>query len=294
MQVLFMETKHTSKIWILVTLLLFIAGVLSVRAYAYTHTGRELRVVALNIGQGDSFYIEAPNGRQMVIDGGPDRSIISELQKVMPFGDRSIDVLVVTNPDKDHYGGFLNVLDSYEVGMVLEPGTVSTTATYQELENKIAEKKIPDLVARKGMHVTLDQSKNIYFEILFPDQDVTTWSSNDGSIVGKIVFGATSFMMMGDATAKTEAHILATTDLGVIKSTVLKAGHHGSRTSSSSAWVAAVSPYYTLISAGVHNSYGHPHKETLATLAEYHSEVLGTYTRGTIELDTDGVSVWLK
>ncbi len=289
-----METTHQRKIWILVVVLLFTAAVLSVRAYSQNETTGVLRVIALNIGQGDSFYIEAPNGRQMIIDGGPDRSIIPELQKVMPFGDRSIDVLVVTNPDKDHYGGFLSVLDSYEVGMVLESGTMSTTATYQELENKITEKKIPDLVARKGMQVTLDQAKDIYFEILFPDQDVTTWSSNDGSIVGKIVYGDTSFMMMGDATAKTEAHILATTDHGVIKSTVLKAGHHGSRTSSSSAWVAAVSPYYTLISAGIHNSYGHPHKETLATLAEYHSEVLGTYVRGTIEMVTDGVNVWSK
>lgn len=289
-----MDNKRSKRIWIVVALLLILVPVLGMRAFAGSASGGVLRVAALNIGQGDSIYIEAPNGKQMIFDGGPDSSIMTRLGEVMPFGDTSIDVLVVTNPDKDHYAGFLNVLEKYQVGMVLEPGTTSTTAMYKKLEDVIASKNIPELVARKGMKISLDQARNVSFDVLFPDRDVSNWATNDGSIVGKIVYGTTSFMMMGDATAKTENIILKANPSETIKSTVLKAGHHGSRTSSSDAWVGAVAPTYALISAGAHNKYGHPHQETLDTFAKYGVKVLGTYALGNVELDSDGIKVWQK
>jgi len=282
-----MNNRRSLKIWFAVMLLLAVAIVLGQRTFA--DNNNLLRVVALNIGQGDSIYIEAPNGAQMLIDGGPDHSIIRELGEVMPFGDNSIDVIVVTNPDKDHIGGFIDVLENYDVGLVLEPGTNSSTEIYKQLEDSIEARGIKDIVARKGMKITLDSQNEVSFNVLFPDRDVSNWTTNDGSIVGKIIYGDTSFMMTGDATAKTEGIILGGSDKNEIKSTVLKAGHHGSRTSSSVEFVSAVAPAYALISDGKNNKYGHPHQETLDTLNKFGAKILRTDLLGTIIFKSDGV-----
>ena len=286
------ENKNSYKIWYVVLFLIISVVVLWNKAFAVDNN--YLRVVALNIGQGDSFYVEAPNGKQMIIDGGPDKKILSELSAVMPYGDDSIDVLMITNPDKDHMAGFLDVMEKYKVGMVLEPGTVNDSMIYKNIEKMIAEKNIPDLVARKGMKVILDKEKNVYFEVIFPDRDVHNWTTNDGSIVGKIFYGNTSFMMTGDATIKTEGVILANNSDKYLKSDVLKAGHHGSRTSSGEAFVSVVRPSMAMISAGVNNSYGHPHQETLDTLNKFGVKILGTYDVGRFEIDSDGQKVWQK
>lgn len=254
-----------------------------------------LKVAYLNIGQGDAIYVEAPNGNQMLIDGGPGPIVLSRLAEVMPFGDRSIDILVVTNPDKDHMAGFVDILAKYKVGLVLEPGTQKNTLIYRKFKETINNFKIKDLIARRGMRILLDQNHNIYFNILFPDRDVSSWSPNDGSIVGKLVYNKESFMMMGDATKYTE--LLLKQDAGregalnALRSQVLKLGHHGSHTSSSELWLEAVAPDLAIISAGLHNKYGHPHQDVLDRLSALHITYISTYKEGTIILKTDGVSI---
>ncbi len=152
-----------------------------------------LTVAVLNIGQGDAIFIEAPNGNQVIVDGGPDRKIISELGKLMPFYDRSIDMIINTNPDSDHYAGFFDVLKSYSVGEFMESGTLSDTSTYALLEKSVADKHIPKVIARRGMKIVLDT--NVFLYVLYPDRDVSNWTSNNGSIVMKLVYGNTSFLL---------------------------------------------------------------------------------------------------
>lgn len=252
-----------------------------------------LKVAFLDIGQGDSIFIEAPNGKQMLIDGGPNDTVLSRLAQVMPFGDRSIDLVVATHPDSDHIGGLASVIDKYNVSKIVENGASSDTKTWQHLEDIINKNKVDKIIARRGMHIVLDAEKNIYFDILFPDRDVSNWKvTNDGSIVGKLVYGNESFMLTGDATKYTENLIMQNETPETLHSQVLKLGHHGSKTSSSQLWLEKVAPDTAIISAGLHNKYGHPNKEVLDLLSVLHIPYIATYEKGTIIFKTDGVKLF--
>lgn len=251
-----------------------------------------LKVVFLDVGQGDSIYIEAPNGRQMLIDGGSDATLLASLAKVMPFADRSIDMILATHPDMDHIGGFPLLLDNYKVGSILENGNVSNSEVFSSLEEKITKKKINKIIARRGMHIILDEKRNIYFDILFPDRDVLNFESNDASIVGKLVYGNNSFMFTGDASLYTENLIEWNEKDNTLKSDVLKLGHHGSRTSSSNLWLEKVSPQVAIISVDKNNKYGHPHPELLDRLSSLKIPFLSTANLGNIIFESDGKKIF--
>jgi len=262
--------------------------------FNYHSQNNYLKVVFLDVGQGDSIYIEAPNGKQIVVDGGPDSKILSSLSKVMPFADRSIDMIIATHPDSDHIGGFPLLVDNYKVSNIIENGSVSTSKIYTSLEEKINKNKINKIIARRGMHIILDDKKNIYLDILFPDRNVSDMDSNDASIVGKLVYGNNSFMLTGDASTYTENLIEWNEKENTLHSDVLKIGHHGSRTSSSLLWLEKVNPKVAIISAGKNNRYGHPHKELLDRLSDLHIPFLSTYDKGNITFESDGVNLIKK
>ncbi len=253
----------------------------------------KLTVSFLNIGQGDAIFIDAPNGNQMMIDGGPPKVALRELGRVMPFYDRSIDTLLVTNPDADHMGGFIDVVNSYKIARVIEPGTESPTATYAALEKAIEDEGAEKIIARRGMRIVLDREHGVVFTVLFPDRDVSGLTTNMGSVVGKLSYGDTCIIFPGDAPQAIEEYVVSL-DGDNLKCQALKVGHHGSRTSSSNAFLAAVSPAFAVISAGLHNKYGHPHKEVLDELNNFEIRTLGTYKEGRVTLVSDGVSVSVR
>jgi competence protein ComEC len=139
---------------------------------------------------------------------------------------------------------------------------------------------IPDILTKRGMR--LDLGGGVVIDILFPDRDVSAWATNDSSTIAKLSYGNTKIMLTGDATIKTEKIILAENTKEKLNSTVLKVGHHGSRTSSSYPFVQAVSPAYAFISDGKDNKYGHPHQDTLNTLSLLGAKILRTDLLGTI------------
>ena len=268
---------------LLVLVLLFVT--ISIFYFDWRNSHKVLTFAMMDVGQGDALFIESPTGTQIIVDGGPGKNILKELPKLMPFWDRSIDAVVVTNPDKDHISGFTDILKLYTVDAVFEPGTINDSGTYKNIEKEIKNKKIPDILAKKGMNI--DIGGGAYLEVLFPDRDVSMGEVNDGSIVMRLIYGETSIMLTGDATVKTEGIILKNEKKENLGSDILKIGHHGSRTSSSYDFVQAVHPKYALISDGLNNSYGHPHKETLKTLADLGVEVLRTDELGTIVFSCD-------
>ncbi len=253
-----------------------------------------LTVAFLDIGQGDAIYIEAPNGKQMLVDGGPDIKILQRLGEVMPFGDRSIDVVIATHADADHIGGLPFVLNKYKVDSVIENGANSNSLVYKSFEKEIQKKKINKTIANNKMRIMLDKEKNIYFDFLFPDRDTSHMVSNDGSIVGKLVYRDESFMLTGDATLYTENQIEWNESSDTIHAQVLKLGHHGSHTSSSLLWLKEVDPEVAIVSAGKHNRYGHPHKEVLDRLNSLHIPYLETSKEGNIIFYTDGLHLIYK
>lgn len=250
-----------------------------------------LKVVFLDVGQGDAVYIEAPNGKQVLIDSGPDAKLLSSLAKVMPFADRSIDMIIATHPDMDHIGGFPLLIDNYKVTSIIENGTISSSEVFSSLEEKILKNKINKIIARRGMHIILDDKKNIYLDILFPDRDVSNFDSNDASIVSKLVYGDNSFLITGDASLYTENLIEWNEKESTLHSDVLKLAHHGARSSSSLLWLEKVNPSVAIISAGKNNSYGHPHKELLDRLLSLHIPFLSTMEKGNIIFKSDGIKL---
>lgn len=253
--------------------------------------GDYLKVVFLDVGQGDAIYIEAPNGKQMLIDGGPDATLLSSLSKVMPFADRSIDLVLATHGDMDHIGGLPLLMDNYKVTSIIENGATADSKIYSGLTEKIKKKKINKIIAKRGMRIVLDPKRNIYFDILFPDRDVTNFESNDGSIVGKLIYGESSFLLTGDATIYTENLIGWNEKDSTLDSDVLKLGHHGSRTSTSELWLEKVNPEVAIISVDKNNKYGHPHREVLDRLSFLKIPYLSTADIGNIIFKSDGVKL---
>ncbi|MFA6520188.1 MAG: ComEC/Rec2 family competence protein [Candidatus Paceibacterota bacterium] len=282
------ETENIHyKNYILLIIILFLSVVNVFLFWTdFQSSKRGLTFAMLDIGQGDGLFIESPNGTQIMFDAGPARSVLGPLARVTSPFDKTIDAIVITNPDADHIGGFIDILKNYKVGAVLEPGTFNDSKTYQNLKAEIQKQKIPNILVKKGMR--LNMGHGVLIDILFPDRDVSTWNSNDGSAVARLSYGATSVMLTGDASVKTERIILEDNNLAQLKSTILKVGHHGSRTSSSTSFVKAVSPAYALVSDGKDNKYGHPHKETLTTLTQLGVKTLRTDLLGTIIMKSDG------
>lgn len=261
--------------------------------YAVIRENREdfLKMVVMSVGQGDAIYIEAPNGRQILVDGGPDRSVLSELKKAMPFYDRSIDVLVVSNPDQDHLAGLIDVLRSYKVDFVIEPGTKPDTNVYKIFESEILNENAKKILGRRSMKVFLD--KNSYLEILFPDRDVSGLETNTGSIIAKLVYKNSRVLLMGDAPESIENYLVKLDGEG-LESDVLKVGHHGSKTSSSLGFLGFVSPKYAAISVGLGNKYGHPNTEVLDRLNKLGIEIGRTDQKGALTYVSDGEKFVLK
>jgi competence protein ComEC len=249
--------------------------------------GDKLIFAVLDVGQGDALFIESPTGVQVIIDGGPNNNLMREISGVLPWYDRHVDMIVITNPDRDHYEGFFSFLDKFKTDFVLKSGTNQDSELYKSLEQKIKTKNITEVLARRGQ--IIDIGGGAYLQILFPDRNAPELSSNDGSIVMRMVYGDTSVMLQGDSTLRIEEY-LTTLDKEGLKSTILKTGHHGSRTSTGEEYVKLVDPEWAVISAGKDNSYGHPHSEVIEILSKQKVKILGTYAFGKIVFESDGLN----
>lgn len=272
-------------------LLVFIAGSIW---YVARQFEREsvLTVAFLDVGQGDSILIVSPSGKQMLVDGGPDKRVIQKLSDVMPFFDRSIDVVLNTHPDKDHIGGLPEVLRRYDVSYVMDPGVKSDSGTYgyyTQLVEQEVQKGGTYIEARRGQ--TVNFQDGAYVRILYPDRDMNgVKNDNNASVVLQVVYGSTTVMLTGDAPQGVEKYVVSL-DGATLKSNILKAGHHGSRTSSAPEFVRVVSPMYAIISAGKNNQYNHPHKEVMDLFASSSIQTFATYDLGTIMFESDGTTI---
>ena len=250
-----------------------------------------LKVAFLDVGQGDAIYIESPEGVQVLIDGGPDATVLRSLAAAMPFMDKELDLMIATHRDKDHIGGLVDVLERYEVKQLLLTKNTGDTTTSEAFDSAVTEEGLAVAYAEAGLMITLGASTTL--TILSPSGDPTNWESNTSSIVAKLTFGETDFLLTGDAPEGIESY-LASTVGSTLKSEVLKLGHHGSKTSSSATFLTAVSPEYAVVSAGRDNSYGHPHTEVVERVGESGAKIVSTAEVGTITMKSDGKVVWIE
>ena len=235
----------------------------------------QTEIYFLDVGQGDSALIMLSGGAKILIDGGPiNGRALRNLEPILPFSDRYIDLVQVTHPQQDHYGGLIEILKYYQVGAVLTDGQTSKNASWQEFERVVAEKKIPVIVMNAGDGIQYRDSK---LDVLSPMIGETAKDINDLGIVMRVTSGDLKALFTADISAAKEKELARKFDLDV---DILKVSHHGSKYSSDIQFLREATPAISVIGVGK-NSYGHPTAQTLDRLASIDSLVYRT--------DKDGV-----
>ena len=249
--------------------------------YALVGDEGELRVSFIDVGQGDSEFIELPNGDTLLIDAGTNETGADVVNYIESLGYSSIDYVVGTHPHEDHIGGLDDVIRTFDVESVYMPKVTADTKTFEDVLDAVAEKGLSINTAKAG--VSIVDGEDLSVKMLAPVLDEYD-NTNDYSAVIKVVYGDTSFLFTGDAEEYAEDLIT-----GDVDSDVLKVGHHGSSTSTGEAFLERVSPSYAVISCGLGNSYGHPHTETIEKLGGI--PVLRTDEMGTIVATSEGSEI---
>ena len=250
-----------------------------------------LEVSFLDVGQGDSILIETPDGFEMLVDGGRDSSVLREFSKERSFFDKEIDVVVSTHPDLDHVAGLVDVLARYKVDTILMVDNEGESGAAAAFAAAAPEEGSEVVLANAGQLLKLGASTTI--QIFSPTGDESKLESNSASIVLRVVYGNTSFMLTGDAPMEVEDYLVRTYG-AQLDSDVLKLGHHGSKTSTSALWLDTVTPQYAVVSAGIDNRYGHPHQDVMQRVFARNIQTSHTGTDGTITFQSDGRTVWRK
>ena len=254
-----------------------------------------LHVYFFDVGQGDSALIVTPSGRQVLVDGGPEAwSAVTALDRVLPAGDRSLDLVALTHLDADHSRDLMEVLARYQVGAVLEGADNRVGEQYARWRATLDRERIDVIAVRAAYRINLDPG--VTLEVLNPPIDPIggSWQEgNDNSLVLRLVYGQVSFLLTADIEGPAEAYLLG--QGATLDSVVLKVGHHGSSTSTAAPFLRAVSPTVAVISAGESNRFGHPSQEVLARLEDVVGDggLYRTDRDGTIEFISDGESLWV-
>ena len=255
---------------------------------------------ALNIGQGDAILIQTSDHQDILIDGGPDNSVLDRLSQALPPGDRDIELMVLTHPHADHVNGLVAVTERFTVRHVLETGLPFKQQAYATWQKLLHDQHVPIDIPVAGQRYTVGTAT---LDVLWPGRDLehddvthddaaNGGGVNDSSIVLKLHCGGSDAMLMGDASSEIESRIL---DGGVdVRASLLKVGHHGSRFSSSVRLLKAVQATWAVISVGQNNRYHHPHPTALLRLKQAGLRVLRTDVEGDIKLKTDGHGGWLR
>ena len=245
-----------------------------------------LRVVFLDIGQGDAALIQTSEQQNILVDGGPDKNIIYKLDQYIPFNNRKIDLVILTHLDSDHLTGLIEVLKRYPVKKIISNGLKGFDSITLEWERLIQKKNIPQQIADIPLNIMLDDKTLI--EFLWPNQNLLKESKGDDnftSLVFKLIHGNNSFLFTGDVPKEVEEVLVATEK--DLKADVLKAGHHGSKYSSTKEFLSKVEPKYGVISCG-ENNFGHPSLRVLKNLENVNAEILRTDQLGDIIFLSDG------
>lgn len=276
--------------WILLGALVLAALISWMAVFASAQNG-QLEVHFFDVGQGDAIFIELPDGRQILIDGGPDDTVVEKLNEAMSFFDKEIDIVIATHNEADHIGGLPAALAHYKVGTIIWNGVKAETKIFEEFKNAMDSEGSEIITGRCCARFSL--SSGAFFEILHPFNSGDGPSSksakqNNQSLVIRLVYGNDSFLFTGDIERGAEYEIVKQNFN--LQSDVLKIPHHGSKTSSSELFLEEVRPKVAVIFAGRNNPYGHPHEAVLDRLAKYAIKVIGTYEKGDILLVSNGDS----
>lgn len=254
---------------------------------------KNLEVDFLDVGQGDAILIKAPGGQNILIDGGPDKTVIKGLGENLAWWDKKIDLMILTHPHDDHATGLIDVLKRYEVKKILYAGAVHNAPNYLAWLKLARDEKAPLAIIDKEQAINLGAGAKM--EILYPKASLLNKALadlNDSSIIIKLVYGQNKFLLTGDASEKVEKTLLA--DGADLSADILKVAHHGSQYSTSEEFLEKVKPTIAVIMAGKNNDFGHPSLRIIKRLERIGAEIFRTDLNGTIKVVSDGVKIKAK
>lgn len=248
------------------------------------HTG--LEVYFLDVGQGDAILIRTSTGKNILIDGGPDNSILEKLGRILPYTNRKIDVIIITHPHADHLIGLNAILDRYLVSTIIYTGVNYQNNDYYYFQEIAQQKAATIILAKTGDYLDLDNGCRL--NILFPFSNISGQdfkNINNSSIVSELSCAKEKILLMGDAETPVEKELMA--NYPGLQARILKLGHHGSKTASSPEFIEQINPDLAVISVGKDNKYNLPSPEVLDRLQELMIKVIRT------DVDKD-LKIWLK
>lgn len=253
----------------------------------YINTNNDLlKVHYLDVGQGDSIFIELPNNETMLIDAAESYQSENIINYLKNLNYKKIDYVIGTHPHTDHIGGLKDIINTFEIGKIYMPKVVSTTKTYESLLMAIKDKNLKINTAKAGTSIIDTDALKI--NILAPTNSTYT-ELNNYSVVTKITYGTTKFLFMGDAEKLSENEIKED-----VTADVIKIGHHGSNTSSSIDFIKKVNAKYGIISVGLNNKYNLPKEETITNWENSGTKIYLTSINGTITAISDGTNIKIE
>jgi len=262
----------------------------SAESSSLPETAEGLTVAFLDVGQGDCIFLQSPSGKTMLIDGGPE----SAYETVSAYLDAQnvvgLDVVVASHLHADHIGGLIQIVDVYPIGSFYYPPFDAESETYYELLDALNESEAAVCSPLASANSFIDWDDEVTVRILSP-YDTVYSDFNDTSYILNVTYGDTSVLLTGDATALAEKLALKALPDSYFRADVLKVGHHGSSAATSPEFLSAVDPSIAVISCGIDNDYGHPHKELLERLESRGITVYRTDLDGTVTLLLDGTNV---
>ncbi len=279
------------KILILIFASILFLGGIFIYEQAKFNDGK-LHVVICNVGQGDSIFMRTPTGTDIIVDGGPDGSVLSCLSKHMPFWDRDIELMFATHPDADHVAGLVSVLQNYKVLSFNTSKKSTDTAIYKKLRDTITQQKIPTRYIYTGDKFTLGQVQllTLWPTTDYVDLDTPAAPTNNFGLIQVVSYGDFKTLLTADNIAEN----LDKVSMSSLKIDVLKVPHHGSKTGLDSQILANLNPSLAVISVGAKNKYGHPTPFVLDLLKQFGIKTLRTDQNGEVEIISDGKSWVVK
>lgn len=255
--------------------------ILSILFFSIYKDNNKLKLYFLDIGQGDAILIRTPEGQNILIDGGEDNRLLSEIAKALPWWERQIDYLVITHYHADHMMGLPELLNKYKVKNILVTAHQPDDFLYNLWIDKLDEQDITSTIVYAGDKFIIND--DLYWQILLADSNHEDY--NENSVVIRLSYKGQGFLFTGDLGIEGEENLLAL-DMD-ISADYLKVGHHGSRYSSSEAFLQAVEPKICIIQSGVDNKFGHPHQEALDRLRATGCQIMDTQDLGLISFEID-------
>jgi competence protein ComEC len=249
----------------------------------------KLRAYFLDVGQGDAILLSYPTGEHILVDTGKDSQIFRQLDKVLPWYDKTIEYVLLTHGDLDHVGAMLDILDRYQVKKVFVSEFFGKIEVEQEILERLKTEGAVVEVLKQGDILTFGTQISNTFKIIHPSPDcfIKYNNENDCSLVGLVTYGENTLLLTGDIGKSVEKEIMQYISKPV---SILKVAHHGSKNSTDAEFISKIKPEYSIISVG-ENGYGHPAPEVLSTLTHASSTIWSTKEAATIVAASDGTSI---